>query len=877
MSTDFGQDQRDAELRAQIDAIFGLLAEHDESQQLDRLDALAERFPAVAVASVRRLLGGLARHGEFFEQPAAARVRFDRQFSAGESLGRWRIERELGRGGQAVALLVSRIDGGFEQQAVLKLPLVCPPSPDAVRRMLRERQLLASLKHPGLPSMIDGGVLDDGAPFLVIERIVGQPIDQYADSKRLTLRERIALLREVAAIVAYAHAQLVLHRDIKPANILIDDDGRVVLLDFGVAQSLAAEASATSVGYTLAFAAPEQVRGERSTAATDVYGLAALGCRLLGGHGPFPDLAASAQVRAVLEDAPQLPADLDRDLAAVLARALRKEPHARYASVAELDAELSRWQRHLPVLAHAGGRRYRAGKWLRRRGVLLAVASILVATTASALWQAQRATQYAAVAQHERDSATRDLRRQELLQDHYATLFNRLLSNNQPIAPEQLIEAVANTDQTVAGRDQDVQDALQFSVADLHMARNNFQAAIDVLEALAPRRERLSAWEQVGYAETLAVAYLRVGRVAEVEAVLSQGEAAVQQVPESRRNTAHAVLAIARAQLARTQGEAAGALTWARRAVDFADTDTRISPMRLGQLRINAAVNALGAGEIELAKDWTQRGLDDWQRAGLQATVNFQTALSNLANLEQLTGHPAKALARYQAIAAQGLANENAPGRWVRELSMARAMVSMGDDHRGLALADSASSAFCTALGPDALDCQRMQLAAADIANAAGDTALATRKLALITASDAAPIAASLPAVRAVLALNQTPSPATAAGADDALAALTAQGGLAVRSAIRQRLGAAERLLAGGFEALAEDLIEPLLRHPPAAESFGGIDRIWLSLWQARQAASLASSGALIDALAAELGAQHPSVKRWQTWRLEPAALPPRT
>ena len=311
-------------------------------------------------------------------------------------MGRWRVDGELGRGGQAIALAVSRLEGGFEQQAVLKMPLSTPPSPDAVRRMLRERQLLASLKHAGLPSIIDGGVLEDGAPYLVIERIVGQPIDVYANTRQLSLRDRIGLLRQVANIVAYAHAQLVLHRDIKPANILIDGDGRVVLLDFGVAQSLQADASATSIGYTLAFAAPEQVRGERSSAATDVYGLAALACRLLGGEGPFPGMQASSQVRAVLEDMPKLPAGLGRDLAAILQRALRKEPQARYASVAEFDAELERWQLHRPVLAHAGGKRYRVGKWLRRWRLAVAVASILLAITATALWQRMQAQQEAA-------------------------------------------------------------------------------------------------------------------------------------------------------------------------------------------------------------------------------------------------------------------------------------------------------------------------------------------------------------------------------------------------------------------------------------------------------------------------------------------------
>lgn len=873
MTTEPAPSHPSSDVLAQMDALFDLLSEHEDSQQLDRLELLADRFPAEAVTAVRRLLHGLERHAGFFEQPAARRVSLDRSYKTGASLGRWRVDGELGRGGQAIALAVSRVEGGFEQQAVLKMPLSTPPSPDAVRRMLRERQMLASLAHPGLPSMIDGGVLEDGAPYLVIERIFGQPIDEYADTKQLSIRDRVALLREVAKIVAYAHAQLVLHRDIKPDNILIDADGRVVLLDFGVAQALQTNASATSAGYTLAFAAPEQVRGERSTAATDVYGLSALACRLLGGEGPFPRMQASAQVRAVLEDTPQLPVDIDRDLAAILHRAMRKEPNMRYASVAEFDAELERWQRHLPVLAHAGGRRYRLQKWLRRRRVLLAVAVILMGAAAASLWQAHRANDFAAQAEEERDSATRDLRRQEMLQEHYASLFNRLLASDQPITPDALIHEIADTRLTVLSRDRDAQDSLQLAIADVQIARNDFAAAIDLLEALATRRERLSAWEQVSYAETLAAAYVRVGRIDEVDAILLQGEAAASRVPESRIDIARAALAIIRAQWLRSKGDMAGSLQQARRAVELSESSSYISPMRLGQLRTNAALNAMYAGDIGLARQWARRGLDDWQQAGLQSMVSYLTASTNLANLEQLSGHPARALKLYEEIQLRSSASDNAPGHWAGQLSMARALALMGKDQVAINKAEEASTGFCAAVGAETLDCQRVRLSAVDIANWLGNSAVAARKIEFITFTDAPAVAEYLHLARALLQLNREPTEANVATANTALIALTAQGGLGVRGAMRQRLGAAERLLADGQAGLAEQLIAALLLDPPGANLLEGIDRLWLQLWKARQAGTLAAQRTLTDALAKELGDQHPSVKRWNAWR-EHAATP---
>ncbi|MEO7916389.1 MAG: hypothetical protein ABIR16_02000, partial [Dokdonella sp.] len=538
----------------------------------------------------------------------------------------------------------------------------------------------------------------------------------------------------------------------------------------------------------------------------------------------------------------------------------------RYASVAEFDAELERWQFHRPVLAHSGGRRYRMQKWLRRRGVLVAVATVLIAATGAALWQAHRANQFAAQAELERDSATRDLRRQELLQEHYANLFNRLLAWDKPITSDVLITEISDTRQTVVAQDADAKDSLQVSVADLQLARNNFAGAIELLEVVAPRRERLSAWQKVSYAETLATAYIRVGRTDDVDAVLSQGDAAAADVPASRVGIARATLAIVRAQLLRARGDMPGALELARRAVEYSDSDGNISPMRLGQLRTNAALTAMYAGDIGLARQWARLGLDDWQRAGLQSMVSYLTAATNLANLEQLGGHPAKALALYEEIEAQSTPSDNPPAHWAGQLSMARALALMGKNDTAIAKVRIASSAFCDAVGPDTLDCQRVRLSAADIANWLGRTDLATEKIESTGFSDAPAIAIYLQVGRALLQLNLAPNAASATVADEALAALTSQGGLGVRGAIRQRLGAAERLLADNYPALADQMIAPLLLDPPADDLVDGMDRFWLRLWQARGAGTLAAQHALTDALARELGDQHPSVLRWNRW-----------
>lgn len=362
---------------AQVEALFQALAETEPSARGERLEALAASYPAPAVAEVRSLLGSLERHESLFDAPAAEQLSLEREVAPGTRLGRWEVLGTLGRGGQGLILQVARIEGGFRQRGVLKTLRQASASPEALRRLLRERQLLAELEHRGLPAVLDGGVLDDGAPYFVLEFIAGEPIDAHARRQQLDTTARVALLRQVAAVVAHAHSRLVLHRDLKPANVLVEPEGRVVLLDFGVAQPLDAERTHTVAGFTPAFAAPEQVRGERNTVATDVYGLGATGFALLCGRAPLAPLPGSESESARLAG-PAFPAGFDPDLAAILSKALREEPESRYPSADAFDADLARWQAGEPVLARAGGRRYRAGKWLRRHRLAVGAAAALL-------------------------------------------------------------------------------------------------------------------------------------------------------------------------------------------------------------------------------------------------------------------------------------------------------------------------------------------------------------------------------------------------------------------------------------------------------------------------------------------------------------------
>ncbi len=299
----------------------------------------------------------------------------------GDRLGPWRLLEPIGSGGMGSVFLVERVDGGFSQQAALKL-IRGIATGEAIRRLRRERQLLASLDHPGIARLLDGGETTQGQPYLVLEYVRGEPITRAAARRRLTLRERIALLREVALAVHHAHRQLIIHRDIKPANVLLREDGRPVLLDFGIATLLAAdpaEHTGTMPYFTPAYASPEQRAGRPVGTATDIYALGLLLTELITDQPPTLD--DDGRPRPPSERVPRarrgaLRGDLDR----IVARACAVEPERRYPSAEALADDLERHLDARPIRAAPDSRWYVAGKFVRRHpvGVAAGLAAALL-------------------------------------------------------------------------------------------------------------------------------------------------------------------------------------------------------------------------------------------------------------------------------------------------------------------------------------------------------------------------------------------------------------------------------------------------------------------------------------------------------------------
>lgn len=350
------------------------------------------------------------------------------------AIGPWTLHEVLGRGGMGTVYRARRSDGAHEREGALKLIRDGFASDDVVRRFHAERRILSALSHPNVAALLDAGT-EDGRPYLVMEKVDGEPIDEWCDARRLPVRSRLELFLKVCDAVRYAHENLVVHRDLKPSNVLVGPGGEPKLLDFGLARLLeplgegsGADATVTQHRMlTPAYASPEQARGASPSTASDVYSLGVLLHVLLTGRHPYGGTKSSpANAIAALFDATEPPApstvverptsppgagaeseagelsarrgtsprglrrELSGDLDAIVLTALRKDRSARYPSAADLARDLRAHLAGQPVAARRGTFVYRAGKFARRHWVPVAASVLLVATLLGAFVSTNR-------------------------------------------------------------------------------------------------------------------------------------------------------------------------------------------------------------------------------------------------------------------------------------------------------------------------------------------------------------------------------------------------------------------------------------------------------------------------------------------------------
>jgi eukaryotic-like serine/threonine-protein kinase len=412
----------------QIQSLFEQLIDTGENERSVHL-ARACGDDVELRSSVESLLKSDAQRGDLLQhaigEAAESLLEAHRDRLIGTRVGPYRIVSILGHGGMSTVYRGERDDSQYKQTVAIKVLQHATLHPRLRSRLHSERHILATLDHPSIARLIDSGDLEDGTPYLVMEHVDGESIDEYCDSRTLFVRERIELFIQVCAAVQYAHRNLVVHRDIKASNIFVTDDGAPKLLDFGIAKLLAPE----SLSHTLPVtrlqeriltpenAAPEQVLGRPITTATDIYALGVLLYQLLTGRSPYRLLSYSQLQleRAICMDDPVRPsqmviaklngetdddrsrisdrrglspqrlrARLSGDLDAIISMAMRKEPDRRYASVEALADDLNRHLLGQPVRARHGDWRYHSAKFLRRH--ILAAAGVAAAFLALALF-----------------------------------------------------------------------------------------------------------------------------------------------------------------------------------------------------------------------------------------------------------------------------------------------------------------------------------------------------------------------------------------------------------------------------------------------------------------------------------------------------------
>ncbi|HEX6536097.1 MAG TPA: serine/threonine-protein kinase [Gemmatimonadaceae bacterium] len=420
---------------------LGPLLDHalelDEDERRAWLAALGAESPALA-SELASLLSGeiVADRRGFLSSPLDAKL-------DGLQLGAYTLVRPIGHGGMGSVWLARRTDGRFEGFAAVKLLNLALLSPTGQARFRREGSVLARLAHPGIARLLDAGVTPSGQPYLVLEHIDGQRIDTYAEEHALSIEQRIRLFLLVLAAVGHAHANLIVHRDLKPSNILVARDGTPKLLDFGIAKLLDTEGSGERTALTAEggraltpeFAAPEQVRGDAITTATDVYALGVLLYVLLSHRHPTAEgcRTPAEMARALLEVEPGRLGLGDLDT--ILGKALRRDPRERYQTVGAFGDDLERHLRHEPVSARPDSLAYRARKFLRRhRAGATAAAGVVVALLAATMFSMSQMRE----ARRERDAAMEASRRADAEAEFQSLLVSQV--GDEPITMREILD-----------------------------------------------------------------------------------------------------------------------------------------------------------------------------------------------------------------------------------------------------------------------------------------------------------------------------------------------------------------------------------------------------------------------------------------------------
>ena len=495
-------------------------------------------------------------------------------------IGPYSVLRELGQGGMGVVYLAERDDHAYRMRVAIKVARG-PVSRSAEARLVSERQILATLEHPNVGRLLDGGTTESGLPYLVMEYVEGEPIDTYCDRRQLTTGARLRLFRVVCDAVQHAHQSLIVHRDLKPANILVTAAGEVKLLDFGIAKLLkpelfphAAPPTATALRpMTPDYASPEQVRGEPVTTASDVYSLGVVLYELLTGHRPFETRDRSPQEleRLISGTEPEKPSavvtrPLERpavdggagmrlepeevsrargtqpdklrrrlrgDLDNIVLMAIRKTPARRYPSAFQFSEDIRRFLAGEPVLARRPTWRYRAGKFVKRHRLALAGASVSFALVlAFGVSRARLAADLARERDQARQQAEAAHRVAAFLQDIFR-VADPGAARGETLTARELLDRGAARVRAELRKEPEVQATLLHTIGNVYRHLGLYERAVPLLEEALATRSRVLGETDLATAaslESLGELQRERGRYPTAEALLRRAVIARQRL-----------------------------------------------------------------------------------------------------------------------------------------------------------------------------------------------------------------------------------------------------------------------------------------------------------------------------------------------------------
>ena len=570
--------------------------------------------------------------------------------SEGTRIGVWRVGALIRRGGAGEVYFAGRADGAFDQAVALKR-LYREAAPD-VERFHAERQILASLEHPGIARLLDGGVAADGRPYAVVEYVDGQSLTEHCLTRHADRAYRLSLFMQVCEVVAYAHRNLVVHRDLKPGNIMVTPEGRVKLLDFGVAKRLDRNGpqavDGTSAPFTSDYAAPEQLTGQAITTATDVYGLGVILFELLTGERPWSTegLPIARVVQSIVHDEPALMSrtaqqarsspvpwrHLAGDLDAIVATCLRKSAAERYPTVDALRRDIERHRKSEPVAARGRARLYVLGRALRRFRAPVAAGALLFVSLSAGLattaWQARRA-------EIERDVARRAATREEAVRYHLINLFRNSIAQKDgpPVTAKAMLDRSAQRVLKDYRDDPQLAGKVVVTLTDLYAALEDVEGQVPLLEGFLATAGPGADRESVALAEQkLAHIELLRGHAQRAAELLPRAEAVWASAPEKYREQ-HLESLFVRGLLMRSQGDIDGSIRTYQAAIVERIAYSGPVHRETANLYNSLAITLTGANRLDEALDAYRTTLDIYAKLGQGEELDALVILGNTGTL----------------------------------------------------------------------------------------------------------------------------------------------------------------------------------------------------------------------------------------------------